>query len=333
MTNQDGRDQADRGFIEWTPRSDSALMVQQILSQIQIYRDQGVPAPTVRDVMYEVRARFGYKKTDAFKRKVYRLLSKMRRVKSGPYKIGFNEIDDDSPTSARAGGYHSPAGFWRGVEMHAKYYSRNLSDGQPYRVIVLTEGAGKVRQFYTVTGQYGIPVYSGGGWESIKLKHDLAKDAADEYRRKGRPTLALHCGDFDADGAGIFEAGIADVRAFIAGFLPDEDAEEVLQVERLMLTQEQAAELADEDKDFIDRSQIKKKDHRGLQWYDAMAAQGIRPFKCELEVLSLRDRLDMLRERIEEIVDHGGLREGGAGDGDRDSHISRRFLGSAVRRA
>jgi hypothetical protein len=300
MNTEDRREQGDRGFIDWTPRADSRVMVGQILSVIQNYRDQGVPAPTVRDVMYEVRSRYGFKKTVAFKRRVYRLLSKMRRAEM----IGFDEIDDDSPTMITGRGYDDPTRFWHGVRGDAIHYVRDLTQGQPYRVIVLTEGAGKVRQFRTVSGRYDIPVFSGGGWESIKLKRNLAKEAAAEYRASGRPTLALHCGDFDADGVGIFEAGIEDVRAFIAGMDVDAEPEEVLQVERLMLLYDRAAELPDEDKDFIVRSQIKAKDHRGRRWYDAMAAQGIRPFKCELEALPIPDRLAILRERIEQLVDH-----------------------------
>jgi hypothetical protein len=290
--SEEKRDQADRGFIDWTPRADSRVMVEQILSVIQNYRDQGVPAPTVRDVMYEVRSRYGYKKTDAFRRKVYRLLSKMRRAGM----IGFDEIDDDSPTMLTERGYDDPAQFWRGVRARARVYVRDLTQGQLYRVIVLTEGAGKVRQFRTVSGRYDIPVYSGGGWESLKLKHNLAKEAADEYRDNGRATLALHCGDFDPDGEAIFAAGVEDVRAFIATrFLPDEDAEEVFQVERLMLTRGQAEQLPDEDKDYIDRSKIKAKDWRGQKWpYD---------YKCELEALRIPDRLAILRERIEQLVD------------------------------
>lgn len=291
MNTEDSRDQADRGFIDWTPNAGTRVMVDQILSVIQSYRDQGVPAPTVRDVMYELRSRFGYKKTKAFKRKVYRLLSKMRR--SG--MIGFDEIDDDSPTVEDGCGYDDPAQFWNGVRLRARFYSRDLMQGQPYRVIVLTEGAGKVRQFRTVSARYDIPVYSGGGWESVKLKHKLAKEAADEYAKNGRPTLALHCGDFDPDGVAIFEAGVDDVRGFIAGFLPDEDAEEILQIERLMLTQERAERLPEEDRDYIDRSQIKAKDYRGQKWpHD---------YKFELEALQLPERLEILRERIDELVD------------------------------
>jgi hypothetical protein len=293
---------------------------------IQTYRDAAVPAPTVRDVMYELRGRYGYKKTTAFNRKVYRLLSKMRRARL----IGFDEIDDDSPTMATGRGYDDPAHFWRGVEIRASAFGRDLMQGQPQRVIVLTEGAGKVRQFRSVTGRYDIPVYSGGGWESVRLKHDLAKDAADDWGGTGLPTLALHCGDFDPDGVAIFESGIDDVRAFVsdlAGVGPDAAAG-IFQVERLMLTEDQIAEqVPDEGVDAIDRSKIKAKDWRGQNWpYD---------YKCELEALRLPDRLEVLRSRLIQLVDQDQLqavREQGRAERDEIKGVVARILaGSKVR--
>jgi hypothetical protein len=245
--------------------------------------------------MYELRGRYGYKKTDNFKRKVYRLLCKMRRAGH----IGFDEIDDDSPTMLEGRGYDDPAQFWRDTQIRARHYGRDLTQGQSYRVIVLTEGAGKVRQFRQVTRGYDIPVYSGGGWESLRLKHDLAQDAADEYKERDRRTLALHCGDFDPDGVGIFEAGIADVRAFLCGIadVSPEDAKHLFQVERLMLLADQ---VPDHGKDPIDRSKIKAKDYRGQKWpHD---------YKSELEALSVPERLEILRARLDELVDRDLLR-------------------------
>ena len=43
-------EQGDRGFIGWTPRSDSATLVEHILSVVHYYRAGGYPEPTVRDV-------------------------------------------------------------------------------------------------------------------------------------------------------------------------------------------------------------------------------------------------------------------------------------------
>ena len=304
-------DDADRGFLDWGPNSRTKEVVDQILRVIQTYRDAGVPAPTVRDVYYNLIGRYGYKKSEALNRKVYRLLRKMRR--SG--MIGFDEIDDDSPTMLTGSGHDDPAQFWRVVKSSANYYNRDLLQGQPYRVIVLTEGASKVRQFRTVTRDYDIAVYSGGGWESIRLKHDLAVDAASEYEKRGRPTLALHCGDFDPDGVAIFESGVDDVRAFISGMI-DAAPEVVLQVERIMLLPEQRHMVPERGVARIDRSKIEAKDYRGQKWpHD---------WRCELEALEIPDRLEILRAKIDEVLDHDQLsavRE--QGEAERDEIVTR----------
>jgi hypothetical protein len=66
--------------LGWTPRrSDSAALVEHILSVVHYYRASGYPAPIVLDVYYDLIGWYGYAKGEKFKRKVYRLLSKMRR--------------------------------------------------------------------------------------------------------------------------------------------------------------------------------------------------------------------------------------------------------------
>jgi hypothetical protein len=78
--------------------------------------------------------------------------------------------------------------------------------------------------------------------------------------------------------------------------------------ERGMLTEDQILQhVPEQNLDFINRTKIKAKDHRGRLWYDDQALRGLRPFKCELEALSLETRLDLVREAIERHVDRGQL--------------------------
>jgi hypothetical protein len=276
----------DRGFIEWSPRGDSLELVEQISTVVQFYRRGGYPAPTVRDIYYDLVGKYGYQKSESFHSRVYRFVRKMRR--SG--MIRFEDVDDDSSTEIGGGGYDSPADFWRGVQLSAFYYARDLTQNQPDRVIVLTEGAGKVRQFSEVASDYDVPVLSGGGWESITYKYRLARDAVSEYRETGRQTIALHCGDFDPDGVRIYESGVEDVLAFVEGM--GEEPGLVIYFERVMLLPEQVPERG---KRPFDRSKLKKNDHRGRAWpYD---------YKCELEALPIPERLEILRAKLEEYLD------------------------------
>jgi hypothetical protein len=290
-----GTEQGDRGFITWKPRSDSGKLVEHILSVVHYYRDNGYPAPTSRDVYYDLIGWYGkshgYKKSDKLKRKVYRLLCKMRRAGV----VAFEEISDDSSDSLVTRTHRDPQHFWSDIRGRARTYNKDLTANQPKRIIIFTEGQGMVRQLYEVAKDYTIPVYSPGGWDSITLKHDTAARAVWEYENTGRKTVVLHTGDFDPDGVDLFRVFTEDVHAFIEGFGEDPD---ILVFKRVMLLAHQVPEYG---KTIFSRAELKEKDHRGQRWpYD---------FKAELQSLSLEDRLPIMREAIEAEVDLAQLEE------------------------
>jgi hypothetical protein len=307
-------EEGDRGFIDWTPNARSGELPDQILSVVHSYR--GYPAPTVRDVYYRLLGAygntFGYDKDDPnFKRKVYRLLRQMRRVWSGPYSVDFDEINDDSATMLGGGGYTGPAGFWRTMKVRAANYRKSLTMNQPKRVIVFTEGAGEVRQFATVTREYGIPVYSGGGWDSLNLKYETGRDVAEDYRRYQRQTLILHAGDFDPDGVWLYHVFVADALAFAVDLGAPADA---IVTRRVMTHPEQVPE---HGRKRIERGLIKDMNHRGQQWPHH--------FKAEMQSMELPDRLRVMREALEEEVDRAQLEEDGRKSTEEREQIRRDF--------
>ncbi len=291
-------DQGDRGYIDWGPQKGSEELVGQILSVVHYYRDGGYPAPTVRDIYYRLLGVYGnshgYKKDDeAFKRRVYRFLRQMRRVRSGPYKVEFSEVNDDSFTSLVTTSFRDPTAFWGRMKRQGSTYRKDLTTNQPTRVVIFTEGAGEVRQFQQVARDYHIPVYSGGGWDSLNLKYETGRRAADEHRRSSRQTVVLHAGDFDPDGAWLFRCFAEDALAFATDLGAPGD---VMAIRRVMLHADQVPDYA---KAPINRRLIKKMNHRGQQWpHD---------FKAELQGLDLPDRLRLMREAIEREVDHAQL--------------------------
>ena len=234
-------DQGDRGYIDWTPRSDSKQLVEDILSVVHYYRDGGYPAPTVRDVYYDLLGWYGdshgYYKGDKLKRRVYRLLSKMLVVRT----------------------FTDPPHFWRDVNRRVDRYYKDLTKSQPKRVKVFTEGAGTVRQFYEVARDYTIPVYSPGGWDSLDFKYETANNAAREYERAGRQTVVLHAGDFDPDGVELFRVFTEDVWAFVEDDL-GEEPEEVITFKRVML---HADQVPDNKRTAFSHDELKANDHRG----------------------------------------------------------------------
>jgi len=288
-------EQGDRGFIAWKPRSDSKQLVEHILSVVHYYRDKGYPAPTSRDVYYDLIGWYGkshgYKKSHKLKRKVYRLLCKMRRAGV----VAFEEISDDSSDSLVTRTHRDPQHFWSDIGGLARTYHKDLTANQPKRIVIFTEGHGMVRQLYEVARDYTIPVYSPGGWDSITLKHDTAQTAVCEHKDTGRKTLVLHTGDFDPDGVDLFRCFTEDVHAFVEGF---GEEPEIILFKRVMLLAHQIPEYG---KTTFSHAELKEKNHRGQRWpYD---------FKAELQSLSLEDRLPIMREAIEAEVDHAQLEE------------------------
>lgn len=291
--------QGDRGFIDWEPQKRSVPFIEHILSVVNYYRDNGYPAPTVRDVYYDLIGWYDYKKGQELNRKVYRLISKMRRVRQGsPYKIPFSAITDDTPTSLVRKTFTDPSHFWSMVEDSAKRYHKDLTPNQPKRVIVYTEGAGAVKQFHHVAKDYTIPVWSPGGWDQLDLKHSTAIRAVNEYRETGRETVILHTGDFDPDGVELFKVFTEDVLGFVEGYGEDPS---ILVFKRVMLTPEQVVNLPEDKRSRIDPAELKEKDYRGQKWPHM--------FKVELQALNLEERLNVMREAIEAELDHAQLEE------------------------
>jgi hypothetical protein len=194
--------------------------------------------PTVRDVYHDLLGwhgdSHGYNKGEKLKRRVYRLLSKMRRYSM----VGFEELNDDSSDSLGVRTFTDSPHFWRDVNRRVDSYYKDLTKSQPKRVKVFTEGAGTVRQFYEVAKDYTIPVYSPGGWDSLNFKYETANCAAREYEQTGQQTVVLHAGDFDPDGVELFRVFTEDVWAFVEADL-GEEPEEVITFKRVMLHADQ----------------------------------------------------------------------------------------------
>ena len=68
-----------------------------------------------------------------------------------------------------------------------------------------------VPQLESVAKDYGVPVISSGGFDSLTTKHSLAEDIA----ASDRPVEVLHIGDHDPSGAHMFLALAEDIEAFV----------------------------------------------------------------------------------------------------------------------
>ena len=76
---------------------------------------------------------------------------------------------------------------------------------------VWCEAAGMVPQMVRVSDQYGIPVYSSSGFDSVTAKYRAAERAA-----ATGSLIVLHVGDLDPSGVHFFSSASEDVAAFAA---------------------------------------------------------------------------------------------------------------------
>jgi len=106
--------------------------------------------------------------------------------------------------------------------------------GQGVFLELVVEAAGLMGRCARIAGGYGVPVYSGGGFDGLKGKRAFAERAAD----RTVPTVVLRISDYDPHGLMIAETSAADSMAWAANHHGlDEDW---LTFERIGLTHEQA---------------------------------------------------------------------------------------------
>jgi hypothetical protein len=190
-----------RGFINWRPDRNSQKLLDQIRAVLAEYADH-LPL-TIRQVFYRLVVAYKYPKTEADYKRLCVKLQMARRARL----VNMEDIRDDGNTILIPGCYASVEDFLASMRAAAARFTLDRTAGQKRRLVVMCEAAGMTTQLERVAEPYGITVISGGGFDSVTLKHQLA----DELER---PTEILHIGDHDASGCHLFLAIAEDVTAF-----------------------------------------------------------------------------------------------------------------------
>lgn len=197
-----------RGFAPWNPRNDTLALVGRVQDILAEYQAQ-LPL-TNRQIFYIlVGSDEGYPKTEQAYARLCEYLNRARRAGL----VDFSAIRDDGTQSSGFPGWNSPAGFWSYVRRLAEGYEHNLTDGQPFHVELWVEAGGMVPQAAAVAGDYGIIVYSAGGFNGLTDKYETASRLAGKSKR----TIVLHAGDYDPSGLSIIDALAQDVTEFTVG--------------------------------------------------------------------------------------------------------------------
>ncbi|HTF54799.1 MAG TPA: hypothetical protein VK735_45775 [Pseudonocardia sp.] len=181
---------------------------------------------------------------------------------------------DDDPEQAVADAV-------RAVKDAGPGYRLDPQTGQRDYLEIWSEARELTERIARTATPLGVPVYSGGGFDSIKVKRRTADRVVARAQETGQATVILHIGDLDPHGESIVTAFTEDVTGWILAVVGSSP----LHVERIALTQAQAARwgLLDADgKAEADGIPVRELDQLITSWVSALRDE---------------DRLTALRER------------------------------------
>lgn len=201
-------DKRPRGYQpHWRPRAATLDLLAAVEAILDRYADH-LPV-SIRQVFYAAVSDEVLEKTERGYRRLQETLGMARR--SG--RIPWEAIRDDSGAHALPTAFAGPAAFRAGLRRAAERYRLDRQKGQPVRLELWCEAAGMVPQLAALADPYGIPVYSGGGFNSLPGKRDAALRAAAD---RPRGLCILSVGDLDPSGVHMPRALDEDVAAFAA---------------------------------------------------------------------------------------------------------------------
>lgn len=194
-----------RGFLDgYSPRGSNVELLAAVQSVLEEYRDQ-LPL-TCRQIFYRLVGKLSYEKTE----QAYKRLTEMLVLARRGGAIPFDHIRDDGNAVQAPALYESATQWFEAVQRSAKWMRLSPWLTQPRYVEVICEAGGMVPMLARVADHYGVTVRSGGGFDSLTAKHDLAQ----HYARQDHPVVVLHIGDFDPSGEALWTNLKEDVGAF-----------------------------------------------------------------------------------------------------------------------
>ncbi len=291
-----------KGYMNWTPRPDAALVIEQTRD---ILREYGGYGPmTVRQIFYRLVGQHDFEKTEKAYNRLAEWLVKARRARL----IGFDKIRDDGGTTAGGpDGWENLDAFLGDLAEWSTTFDLDKTQGQPHHIELWCEAEGMVPMLSQMVAPWNVRVTGSGGFSSVTVTHGFASRVVSRYREDGRPTILLHVGDRDPSGESIFTSMAADIGAFAAeriggylytsGEVEDRGEERVFIPRRVALTEEQV------DKYSLPSAPPKASDSRSANWIgDTTQLEAMAPNELEeVVVAALAEWID--QDKIDALVD------------------------------
>lgn len=195
------------GYAPWSPREATLVVLGQVDAVLAEYRAQW--PLTVRQVFYRLVGAHEFPKTERDYKRLQEYLNRGRRAGRVPWAA----IRDDGDTSSDPSWRYTdddPVEWFRSMLPSAEDYLLHPQSGQERFIEVWCEAGGMVPMLARAVEDRGIPVYSGGGFDSVTN----LRNHAIRHRVQGGPILVLYIGDYDPSGQAMYHRYRADVTAF-----------------------------------------------------------------------------------------------------------------------
>jgi hypothetical protein len=233
----------DKGYVRsWRLQGKTRQLLAQVEEVLALYEAQ-LPL-AIRQVFYVLVGRYEFDKTEgAYKNTLVETLITARRAG----RLDWRKLRDDTltviPPYTR---FATERSFfdWLGRQ-YVENFEIDPTIGQTVALEVWCEAAGMTRQLERVADPYGVPVYSGSGFDSLTAKFEtVERIVKHKYQGRGRRTAILRVGDFDPSGRSAIDAFAADVWAFLAEYPlysdgSREDLSDLLDVKHVAVTEDQ----------------------------------------------------------------------------------------------
>lgn len=283
-----------RGFISnWKPHPHVAKLIGQVNGILSANHD--ILPLTIRQIFYMLVSNHEYDKTEKAYKRLCETLNKARRARM----IHMSSIRDDGMREQTPFSYRSERDCIDVIKAQAEQFRLPRQRGQDSHLIVWCEAGGMLPQLARYCDQWGVPVRSSGGFDSVTTKHDFAKHVS----RLGHVEI-LHIGDHDPSGVHMCKSLDEDLNAFVRAMGGD------VEVTRLAVTPEQVATMR------LPTAPPKATDNRSFTGKTTQA-EAIPPAKLrEIVTAAITDRIDIdiyndildqervIRESLAERLEH-----------------------------
>jgi hypothetical protein len=195
-----------RGMAGWRPQGKSLALIEAVKAILEEYREY-LPL-TARQVFYRLVGTIAYPKDQLAYANLLEKLNRARR--SG--LIPFDAIRDDGAQESWPACFTGLPHFWANARAWAEDYRLPRQRGQSQFLELWCEAAGMLPQLAAAVEEYGVPVFSSGGFDSVTVRRNAVERV---LKRKKMPTVILHVGDHDPSGCAIIDSLAGDITQFV----------------------------------------------------------------------------------------------------------------------